>query len=243
MLKVIIRLRGEYMKPMIGLTMHTGDGRFVINQAYIKSVESAGGIPICLPAITVENVEALLNKIDGLLVVGGYDIDPILFDEEPHPKLGEVVATRDASDLRVIRAAFEREMPILGVCRGHQVLNVAYGGSLIQDIDSQLEHVVAHHQKSARSQVTHTVNITGPKLQQIFGGNLVRTNSFHHQAVARVAEGFVVAGSTKDGVIEALEHPIHPYCISVQWHPEELAIAGDEHSKRLLTSFIKACKK
>lgn len=134
-------------------------------------------------------------------------------------------------------------MPIFGVCRGHQVLNVAFGGTLIQDINSQLENVHAHRQLSGRQELTHSVKVTGEKLREIFGESTIRTNSFHHQAVDELGEGLVEAAVALDGVNEAIEHKDHPYCISVQWHPEELAATGNELAQKLFSSFIEASKK
>lgn len=228
------------MRPIIGLTMHPAQKKMEINNGYIQSVELAGGIPICLPAISEQNVEILLSKLDGLLVIGGDDIDPFLFGEEPHAKLGEVVSSRDVSDLLVTKKAFERQLPILAVCRGHQVLNVVFGGTIIQDIPSQVEGALMHKQLSARAEVMHSVISLSPRLQDIFGGETIRVNSFHHQSIGKLGEGLVASGVAKDGIIEAVEHPEHPYCIGVQWHPEELAPMGNMAAQRLFKSFIDA---
>lgn len=230
------------MKPVIGVTMHTKDSKFEINNVYIKSVEQAGGLPLCLPHIHASDVETILTKINGLLLIGGQDMDPYIYGQEPHPKLGEFFKARDESDLLIVKAAFEKKMPILAICRGHQVLNVAFGGTLIQDIESELEYPSAHTQSSARHVTTHTVNITGGKLKEIIGKSTIRTNSFHHQAVDEIGMGLVSAAVATDGVNEALEHPDHPYCISVQWHPEELAPVGDGPAQRLFKSFIEAAQ-
>ncbi|MEO4053310.1 gamma-glutamyl-gamma-aminobutyrate hydrolase family protein [Solibacillus sp. CAU 1738] len=230
------------MKPIIGLTMHTGDNKLEINNTYINSVELAGGIPLCIPHIAGNDIEPILNRIDGLILIGGHDVDPILFGQEPHRKLGAFHTHRDTSDLDLFHAAFKKNMPILAICRGHQVLNVAFGGTLIQDIDSQWEQPIAHIQSSIRHEVTHSVNITGEKLLSIFGSSSIRTNSFHHQAIDQLGEGLISAGLASDGINEAIEHPEHPFCIGVQWHPEALAPAGDTHSIKLFEAFIKACK-
>lgn len=132
------------MKPIIGLTMYDFDKKLDINNAYLTSIEQAGGIPICIPNATEENVDALLNLIDGLVLIGGADIDPLLFNEEPHRHIGSVVRKRDDSDLLLMNEAYKRQMPVLGICRGQQIMNVAFGGTIIQDIPSQVENTILH---------------------------------------------------------------------------------------------------
>lgn len=226
------------MKPVIGLTMHPVEGKKEINNTYIQAIKKAGGTPICLPVINDENVEQILDIVDGIVSIGGYDINPLLFGEEPHYKLGVVIDERDKSDMLIMKRAFERQLPILGICRGEQVMNVAFGGTLFQDIDTQVENILKHTQVSLRHEVTHTVVLEQSKLQQIVGASSILTNSFHHQAVAQVADGFIVNARAKDGVIEGIEHPTHPYCIGVQWHPEGLE--NDAPSDKLFKSFIDA---
>lgn len=231
------------MKPIIGLTMHNGEGTLELNEVYIKSVQQAGGIPLCLPFESQQEIESVLNVIDGLLLIGGPDIDPSFYNEEPHPKIGAFSKVRDASDLNMFHAAFKRGMPILGICRGLQVINVACGGTLIQDIETQVNKPIAHAQTSKRSETTHFVEITEGMLLEIVGQERIQVNSIHHQAIGNLGEGLQVVARSSDGVIEAIEHMTHPYCISVQWHPEELAITGNEYAKKLFKSFINAAQK
>ena len=231
------------MKPIIGLTMYDIDKKLDINNAYLTSIEQAGGIPICIPNATEENVEALLKIVDGLLLIGGADIDPILFGEEPHRNLGSVVRKRDDSDIVLMNAALKKQMPILGVCRGQQVMNVALGGTIIQDIPTQVENTLLHKQTSKRGELAHSVDVTTPKFKEIFGEESFRVNTFHHQSIGKVGEGLVVSAVAKDGIIEGIEHESHPYCVAVQWHPEELAPIGDVYAQRLFKSFVDACKK
>lgn len=230
------------MKPIIGVTMYTGEKKLEINETYIQSVELAGGIPLCIPHLNGQEVEAVLDKVDGLLLIGGHDMNPYVYGQEPHLNLGMFHTRRDDSDLAVLRSSFKRKLPILAICRGHQVLNVALGGTLIQDIPSQLEQPLAHRQASARSEATHTVQIGGEKLRAILGKEQIRTNSIHHQAIDQLGEGLVAVGFATDGVVEAVEHTEHPFCIGVQWHPEEMAPAGDENSIKLFSAFIEASK-
>lgn len=230
------------MKPIIGLTMYDIEKKLDINNAYLDSIEQAGGIPLCIPNATEETVEAILSCVDGLLLIGGADVDPYLFGEEPHQKLGSVVRKRDDSDLVLLKHAFEKNMPILGVCRGAQVMNVGFGGTIIQDIPSQVELAIGHKQASKRGEYAHSVEVTTPRLKEIFAAESFRVNTFHHQSVGVLGEGLISSAVAKDGVIEAIEHVAHPYCVSVQWHPEELAPNGDVHAQRLFKSFVDACK-
>lgn len=230
------------MKPVIGLTMYDIDKKLDINNAYLDSVEIAGGIPICLPNASEEHVDALLDRVDGIILIGGEDMDPDLFGEEPHQNIGRVVRKRDDSDLLFMKRAFERDMPILGVCRGMQIMNVFFGGTIIQDIPTQVEDAIGHKQQSKRGALAHNVEVLTPKMKEIFEENEFRVNTYHHQAVGKLGEGLVLSGVAKDGVIEAMEHEDHPYCISVQWHPEELSPLGNIHAQRLFKSFVEACK-
>lgn len=230
------------MKPIIGLTMHTSERKLEVNASYIESIERAGGIPVCLPFLTAEGQGTVLAKLDGLLVIGGYDINPLLYGQQPHTSLGEVVTKRDTSDLSIVKQALAMDLPILAICRGHQLLNVALGGTLIQHIPAQVPGAILHTQRAARHELTHTVELISPRFQQLFGATEVLTNSFHHQAIDIVGDGLVVAAVTKDGVIEGLEYPAARYCVSVQWHPEEL-VRVDEYAAKLFTSFITAAKK
>lgn len=231
------------MKPIIGLTMYDFDKKLDINNAYLTSIELAGGIPICIPNATEENVEAVLNVVDGLVLIGGADIDPLLFNEEPHRHIGSVVRKRDDSDLLLMKAAFKRQMPVLGICRGQQIMNVAFGGTIIQDIPSQVENTILHKQPSKRGELAHTVAVKTPKFKEIFTEETFRVNTFHHQSVGKLGEGLLVSAVAKDGIIEGIEHESHPYCVAVQWHPEELAPNGDVYAQRLFKSFIEACHK
>lgn len=226
------------MKPIIGLTMHPVEGKMEINNTYLQAIKHAGGIPICLPYVDEGTVDAILSSVSAVLLIGGYDVNPLIFGQEPHYKLGTVIDERDQSDLLIAKKAFERNMPLLGICRGEQVMNVAFGGTLYQDIDTQVKNVLKHTQASMRHELTHTVELLPSKLQQILGEQSILTNSFHHQAVDAVAPGFIVNARAKDGVIEGIEHQEHPYFIGVQWHPEGLQ--NDAPSKKIFTSFIDA---
>ena len=229
------------MKPIIGLTMHNHQEATQINEAYVKAISKAGGVPLCIPTSLLEYVPALVNKLDGLLLIGGHDINPIQYNESPHPKLGETISARDEFEMALFLEAYSRNMPIFGICRGQQLMNVALGGTLIQDIPSERPKAHMHSQQGRRSEPIHRVMVTHPLFKEIFQASEFAVNSFHHQAVNELGDGLVVAAVAEDGVIEGLIHNEAAYCLSVQWHPEEMSIVDDEYANRLFTSFIEAC--
>lgn len=224
-------------QPIIGVTMQPAEGRQQINNGYINSILAAGGIPLCIPNDTP--IDAVIDRIDGLLVIGGDDIDPRFFNEDPHAGLGHVDPKRDDSDLNAVKHAIVRELPLLAICRGEQVLNVAFGGSLYQDIPAQWPNAIQHKQQSARDTQIHAVDVVAQSKLASIVGTRIRTNSFHHQSVKDVHAPLVVSATTSDGVIEAIEHEDMPFCIGVQWHPEELK---DESSQKLFRAFVEACE-
>lgn len=230
------------MKPIIGLTMHADSNKTQINDAYIDSIMKAGGIPICLPYVDGADVARVVDQIDGLCLIGGHDIDPRFFDAEPHRAIGETNRRRDESELAYFYEAFERDMPIFGICRGHQLINVALGGTLIQDIPSEKKDAICHRQQAGRGETTHQVYVSPGMLYEVLGVDRVFVNSFHHQAVHHVAEELEAVAIASDGIVEALEHPTKKFCLSVQWHPEELSKVGDEFALRLFRAFIEACE-
>ena len=217
------------MRPVIGVSCSTlvlmdmrGVPRFALSEFYVRCVLAAGGLPVLLPSIEPDVAPQHLERLDGLVLSGGWDIDPEHFGEQPHPKLGEVDTFRDSYEISLARAAHERGMPLLAICRGIQVLNVALGGTLVQDIPSQVPDAVKHEQKTVRqTALCHAVDVAdGTQLRAVVGAGHARVNSFHHQSCGRIAEGFVVSATAPDGVIEGIEDPRQPWCVGVQWHPE-----------------------
>ena len=217
------------MTPVIGISVSTlmlpgtrGVRRFAIPDYYARCVVEAGGLPILFPNVSPVSAASYLARVDGLILSGGIDVDPELFGEEPHPNLGEVDPDRDWFEVALVRGARDAGMPILAICRGAQVMNVAFGGTLIQDIPTQVEGALMHEQKALRHDATcHGLNIEpGTHLHEVAGSTRVRVNSFHHQGLGRLAEGFRITARSLDGVIEAIEDPRHPFCVGVQWHPE-----------------------
>lgn len=216
--------------------------RFYVNSAYVHAVAAAGGTPVLIPHQEESQLENILEQISGLLVPGGVDLDPIYFDQELHPKSGIIDPWRDQSDLVLIRGALARSIPILAICRGCQVLNVACGGSLIQDIESQIRQPIKHRQEAPRWYPTHEIAIAADSLlARIYGAATIRVNSFHHQALDQIAPGFRVTARTSDGVVEAIESIDNRFVLGVQWHPELMA-GHDPGVSKLFAHFVAAAK-
>jgi microsomal dipeptidase-like Zn-dependent dipeptidase/gamma-glutamyl-gamma-aminobutyrate hydrolase PuuD len=216
---------------LIGLSVNHKEGLSCISNAYVNAVIQAGGVPVLIPLTGNQKVlEKILSQIDGLLLSGGGDIDPGFFGEELHPAVESFDRERDIYDLSLIRMAAGKHIPVLGICRGLQLINVAFGGSLIQDIPSQAPHsTINHNQSEAREIGTHAVNIqTASTLHGIIQADNIQVNSFHHQAVKLVAPGFDAVAFSEDGLIEAIESSEGNSILGVQWHPENMAVAGNK---------------
>ena len=211
-------------RPSIGITIGYDDrraGMHEMRHEYVGSVEETGALPFLLAPGKPEDAPFFLDRLDGLLLSGGSDIDPELYDRPRHPKLGRVIRERDDFELALCREALRRDLPILAICRGQQVLNVATGGTLVQDLPSELGSM-DHDPKRQRWQLAHDVEVVpGTQLRQILGRESMSVNSFHHQAVEQLGQGVVVsARSQNDGVIEGIEMPDRQFVLGVQWHPE-----------------------
>ena len=220
-----------------------------MGQAYLSAVIAAGGIPVLLP-LGLDDLRLLraLDCADGLLLAGGEDVAAELFGEQPHPKLGKVDAERDAAEMALAKRALEMGMPLLAVCRGIQTLNVAAGGTLYQDIPSQLPDALKHHcfyPEYPRDHIAHTVEIEpGSRLAAIVGqdGTLpyrVTVNSLHHQSIKDLGAGLRIVAQAPDGIIEAAEGEGSAWVVAVQWHPEELAPTRADMSA-LFRAFVEA---
>lgn len=214
--------------PRIGITGNvrtfSGADRTGVNAAYVRAVLRAGGIPLILsPLIAPAHTARLLDAIDGLVLSGGEDVDPAHYGHVPHPGLGSVDPSRDASELALFREARARGMPVLAICRGIQLVNVALGGTLWQDIPSERPGAIPHAQGADRDQRTHPVELTpGSRLALALGATRCDVNSFHHQSIRDVAPGLLVTGVAPDGEIEGVESPPEDaWLLAVQWHPEE----------------------
>jgi putative glutamine amidotransferase len=212
-------------RPIIGVTAgpsSTSREVFAIRDDYVRAVEEAGGLPVVLAPGPVAHVADLLGRLDGLLLSGGSDLDPARYGETPHATVAGVSEVRDAFELALSREALARDLPLLAICRGHQVLNVAMGGTLVQDIPSQLGGALDHDPKTERWTPAHDVRILpGTRLREILGRDRVAVNSFHHQSIKTPGQGLVVSAcAVGDDVIEGVELPTRRLVLGVQWHPE-----------------------
>jgi putative glutamine amidotransferase len=220
--------KGNYfMRPIIGITCGTSDvdtNDSTIWNNYISAIENAGGTPIVLPlAQNDSSFSDYIDIIDGLLLSGGVDLDPSYFGEEPHPALGRVDVNRDRIEIFLSKKALQANIPIFGICRGIQTLNVSAGGTLYQDIPSQFGNTIKHRQTAPGSHGTHFIDVkNGSRLFEIMGQSEIKVNTFHHQAVKDVATDFIISATARDGIIEGIESTIHPYAIGVQFHPERM---------------------
>jgi putative glutamine amidotransferase len=239
--------------PLIGVTMSgTADGargstppRAWLNDAYLRAVQRWGGIPVLLPpALDREALDALWARLDGILLTGGGDIDPARFGEERHPTLADVSDARDRLEIEVTERAVHERRPLLAICRGIQVLNVALGGSLYQDIASETGSTIAHSQTEPRDRPTHPVKVMGEgtRLGATLGAPEIEVNSLHHQAIKRLGRGLRDVAWAPDGIIEGVEIPdTGALVLGVQWHPEEL-VARDPAARNLFRTLITAAQ-
>ena len=233
-------------RPLIGITerLNTED-TFYLRRYYSEAVEAAGGVPIHIPLIpNHEYLSALVERLDGLVLSGSNsDLDPALYGEEPHPNLGPVFPERDQTDLILLELAEAKAMPVLAICFGMQSLNVSRGGTLIQDIESQIPNPIKHEQGQVYSRPSHSVKLEADSLlAQLASGDSVRVNSSHHQAVASVGGNLRVIGSAPDGIVEAVID-LRPdrFVLGVQWHPE-IAWQQDQLSQAIFGKFNEAAE-
>ena len=234
------------MIPVIALSARNMDGlpgikngmtSALLTHDYLLRVREAGGIPVMLPPIGEIPVE-VLDRVDGLLLTGGEDIAPARYGQDPSPQLGDVDLRRDALELALAQEAVRRGMPILAVCRGLQVLNVALGGTLIQDLPTERPSELAHRQEASCTEGTHSVLLDpASRLAEIAGVPELQVNSFHHQAADVVAPRLKAVAHAADGIVEALEGK-DSFMIGVQWHPE---CQHGAFTGRLFAAFVEAC--
>ena len=215
--------------------------RFAMSRPYIAALEATGAAPVILPlALGEETMRSLYERLDGLFMAGGGDLNPACYGQGTYDKTEGIDALRDEAELLLARWAMEDGKPLLGVCRGVQTLNVAAGGTLLQDVDDQWPNAIRHQYfpEKPRNYVAHDVStLPGTRLSGILGQQ-ARVNSFHHQAVEKVANGFRVSAVAPDGVIEAIEQQSGSFVVGVQWHPESL-IDTDSAMYALFAEFVR----
>jgi len=214
-----------------------------VGATYTRAIHEAGGTPLIIPPLTSdEDWPVLLDRVDGLLLSGGEDVAPSQYGQELKPWTGRVDEVRDYAELGLVRAWLSLGKPLLAICRGHQVFSIARGGSLLQDISTQFPDALDHAYTPARpmEQSVHTVEITaGSHLAQILGGTHFAVNSAHHQAVVEAGDGVTITARASDDIVEATEITEHPFCISVQWHPEAM-VTISETMRPLFAAFVDA---
>ena len=234
-------------RPLIGISgsirLFDGAERAGVNAAYVNSISKAGGVPILLtPPIGPDAAGVALDPLDGLVLTGGHDLDPQWYDAHPSPALGPVDSRRDEFELALFHAARERGLPVLGICRGMQLVNVAMGGTLIQDLPSEQPGGIPHDPQGARHLRTHAIKVSeGSRLQSALEAGTLVTNSFHHQAIKDLAPGLTVTARADDGVIEGVESgEADTWLLAVQWHPEEFYHEANSPDQRLFRALIRA---
>ncbi len=238
--------------PLIGIpgrhdqSSRSGSPVFGQNRTYVEAVATAGGAPVLIPLnLGKGTLRAIYERLDGLLLAGGADLDPKHYGEAIHEKCGEIDEARDTVELILARWALAGGLPVLGICRGIQVLNVAAGGTLYQDIASQAPGSLKHDYwpDYPRNLLTHQVTVDDDsRLAAILGGIQVAVSSLHHQAIKKLAPNFTAVARSPDGVIEAIEGRDHPFALGVQWHPEEL-VKDAPPMRRLFEDFVSAARR
>ena len=230
-------------KPVIGITVAHGKEELKTfpRVYYVTSVKEAGGLPLLLPPVeSLNEAQEVLDLLDGLILTGGGDISPYFLGEDPLRGIGECQPERDSGELLLSKAALERDLPLLGICRGIQVLAVAAGGKIYQDIPSQHQGAMLHSQTAPRQFPWHEVELKDSLLARILGEKRIAVNSLHHQAVSVIPQGFRLNALAPDGVIEGIEKSGAKFCVGVQWHPESMS--GTGHSRMLFKGLINACE-
>lgn len=236
-------------KPLIGITTRNGkdaDGHplTALQHSYVRAILQAGGLPVMIPNIfSEEDIFDLYALLDGILFSGGGDISLQYFNGSSHPRIGEVDETRDFTEIALMRAAVKDGKPVLGICRGAQIMNVALGGSLYTHLYDQLDGVLDHaYPGNLRTVLVHPVQVDETsRAAEIFGETHLNVNSLHHQGIQELAPTIKPAGHAPDGLVEVIEVPDHPYAVGVQWHPEWLT--DQPAMQRLFHSFVRASQK
>lgn len=231
-------------KPMIGilpLTDMEKDSYWML-PGYMKGIEEAGGIPVMLPLTEDETIlERLAESFDGFLFTGGQDVSPELYGEEVLPECGECSPERDAMERILLEKILMSGKPLLGICRGIQLLNAALGGTLYQDLPAQHPGEINHHMTPPYDRTVHKVTLSpSAPLYEILGAGEIAVNSYHHQAVKELAKALEVSAVSEDGLVEGVYMPDKKFVMAVQWHPE-FSYLKDENARKIFEAFVKAC--
>jgi putative glutamine amidotransferase len=240
-------------RPVIGIATQTLDpvsgeppAAWFVGQCYVRALTEAGALPWLIPLLSDDEatLRGIYDRLDGVFLAGGVDVDPALYGEERHALCDRPDPARDATEMALVRWAAAEDKPLLGVCRGIQAINVACGGSLYQHVAEQHPRALKHDWFSSaghpRDHLAHEVHLRpGSRLARVLGAEVLPVNSMHHQGVRRLAPGLVVAATAPDGLIEAVERPGCRYFVGVQWHPEELT-RTQPAMRRLFADFIDA---
>lgn len=231
-------------RPRIGISLDVDAtiSRYELKRTYVDAVLGAGGLPILVPFVAGAEADAFLSLLDGLVLSGGaFDVPPALYGEEVRPACGPLVPERTDTELRLLRAALAQGLPVLGVCGGMQLLNVALGGTLYQDLPTDAG-LRGHQQPAPKDVPSHDVEVVaGTRLAGLVGAGRLRVNSTHHQAVRAVAPGLLVSARSPDGVIEGIELPGRPFALGVQWHPEA-ALRHEPRHAELYRALVQAAR-
>ena len=242
-------------RPVIGIptqTLQAMDGipeglppSWVMNQRYYLATAAVGGVPWMIPLLEdLATLREIYDRLDGVLLAGGVDMDPAAYGEEKTPLCGAIDPARDLVELQLVHWALADGKPLFGICRGLQVINVATGGTLYQDVAAECSEAIKHDYFPTtgweRDYLAHEVKVVhGTHLQQALATGSLTVNSMHHQGIDQLGNGLTVSAVAPDGLIEGIELPAHPYLTAVQWHPESMA---SDHSSRMLRPFIEACR-
>lgn len=237
-------------KPIIGITTslelnpkRLNDHKTIVSVDYSKAVINAGGIPFILPI--TENMEVVREQIqhlDGLLLSGGGDPDPILYGEDCLQEVGSITPERDKFELTILDEFMKTGKPIFGICRGLQIANIYFGGSLYQDV-KYIDTTVNHMQKWLPDLPTHDINIEKENILFEIFGEKTRINSYHHQMIKDLGNDLTSIAKANDGIIEAFQNKNHRFFYAVQWHPEMMAVRGNEKMQKIFDKFIESCGK
>lgn len=236
------------MKPIIGIAAHLNNecksplGQSHLGNTYVVSISKVGGIPVILPTIMDEDdMERYISLCDGFLFSGGIDISPAFYGEDSHIKLGATSQALDKAQLPLMKKIIAARKPVLGICRGHQVLNVATGGTLYQDLSEKDGVYVKHFQETDPGDISHQVFLHPDSILSTVFENTIYTNSYHHQAVKTTGPDVRIIAHSKDDIVEAIQLENYPFGLGIQWHPEAMFAHGDESMRPIFESFVKAC--